>query len=367
MIEKYIYLCDIQYIVYIQRKKHMLFYIDFINYKEGVKMEFRKLISFGRSSYVVSIPKPWVLKNRLKKGDLISVDGEGGGLVLSLNNSHALIEPKEITIDAEKKEIDLIRAEIVSAYLNNYGTINISSSSIEQNSMEIKNILRNLTGMEVMEQTSQRIVAKDLVNESEISLKTLIRRMDIITRAMMEDTILCYRGHCNYESIHNRDFDVNRLYFLGYRVLKNAMKNPRIAKSLGIDSWQLHSDIITILRLEKIADRQKRIARYLSTANFERATLAELDKIHTDISEAYNEVMKSYYNQDKKAAIGIEVTNKDRTAVCDKFLERYTNMHASTKSKTANSNLVAIAKIVENLKATAVEVRNTARTVLCYE
>ena len=145
MIEKYIYLYDILYIVYIPRKKRMLFYIDFTNYKEGVKMEFRKLISFGRSSYVVSIPKPWVLKNRLKKGDLISVDGESGELVLSLNNNHALTEPKEITINAEKKEIGLIRAEIVSAYLNNYDTINIFSSSIEQNAMEIKNILRNLT------------------------------------------------------------------------------------------------------------------------------------------------------------------------------------------------------------------------------
>ena len=93
----------------------------------------------------------------------------------------------------------------------------------------------------------------------------------------------------------------------------------------------------------------------------------ELDKIHTDISDSYNEVMKSFYNQEKQAAIKIETTNKERTSACDRLLEKYTNTHTSSKAKTNNPNLVAVAKIVENLKATTVELRNLARTVLCYE
>ena len=218
-----------------------------------------------------------------------------------------------------------------------------------------------------MEQTSTRIVAKNLININEISISNIIRRMDIITRAMMEDAILCCRGQCNYDSIHHRDFDVNRLYFLGYRIIKNAMKNPRIAKSLGTEPWQMHSDALMISRIEKIADRQKRIARYLCTTNLDRATLAELDSMYTDLSEAYNDVMKSYYNKDKQGAFQVEITNKERTDECNKILEKYTPLHSSSKSKTANSNLVAVAKIIENLKATAVEIRNTARTVLCYE
>jgi len=264
-----------------------------------VIIDVRKLISFGKGSYIVSMPKGWVEKNNLKKGDLISVSDDGVELVLSAGQQEKKQDSKETSIEAKGKSLGILKSEIVSSYLNGYDTITILLESGSKEVPRIKEIMRNLSGLEIMEQTSTRITAKNLINVNEISIANMIRRMDVITRAMMEDTILCYRGHCNYESIHNRDFDVNRLYFLGYRVLKNAMENPRIAKSLGIDSWQLHSDIITILRLEKIADRQKRIARYLSTANFERATLAELDKIHTDISEAYNEVMKSYYNQDK--------------------------------------------------------------------
>ncbi|MBI2649841.1 phosphate uptake regulator PhoU [Candidatus Woesearchaeota archaeon] len=332
-----------------------------------VNIDVRKLISFGKGSYILSVPKSWIEKNNLKKGDLISVNDEGFELTLSANQQEKKPDFKEISIDSKNKDIEMLKAEIVSSYLNGYDTINILFGNDNKEAPKIKDIIRNLSGLEIMEQTSTRIMAKNLININEISIGNLVRRMDIITRAMMEDAILCCRGNCNYDSIHNRDIDVNRLYFLGYRVIKNAMKNPRIAKSLGTEPWQLHSDTMMILRIERIADRQKRIARYLCTASLDRQTLAELDKVHTDISEAYNEVMKSYYNNDKQISIQTEVTNRDRTMACDKFLEKYTTTHANTKSKTANSNLVAVAKIIENLKATAVEVRNVARTVLCYE
>ena len=332
-----------------------------------VNIDVRKLISFGKGSYILSMPKSWIEKNNLKKGDLISVADDGVELVLSASQKEEKQDSLEINIDAKGKTLELLKAEIVSSYLNGYDTINILFDSHTKEASKIKDITRNLSGLEIMEQTSTRIVAKNLINISEISIKNIVRRMDIITRAMMEDAILCYRGQCLYDNIHQRDTDVNRLYFLGYRVIKNAMKNPRIAKSLETEPWQLHSDTLVIVRLEKIADRQKRITRYLSAANFDRSTLAELDRVHTDISESYNDVMKAYYTKDKQIAFHVDVTNKQRTEPCNKILENYTMLHSNSKNKTNNSNLVVVAKVIENLKATAAEIRNLARTVMCYE
>lgn len=313
------------------------------------------------------MPKSWIEKNNLKKGDLISISDDGFELVLSAGQQDKKTENREISIEARGKDIEVLKAEIASSYLNGYDTINIMFDNNYRDALKIKDVLRNLSGLEVMEQTSTRIVAKNLININEISISNIIRRMDIITRAMMEDAILCCRGQNNYESINQRDIDVNRLYFLGYRVIKNAIKNPRIAKSLGMEAWQLHSDNHSIMHLEKIADRQKRIARYICLANLDRQALAEIDRIYTDISEAYSELMKSFYNRDKQTAIKMETTSRDRTAACDRFLENYTDTHSNAKTKSSNANLVSVAKIVENLKATAVELRNMARTVLCYE
>lgn len=331
-----------------------------------VKIDVRKLISFGKGSYIISMPKSWVEKNSLKKGDLIAVNDGGSELVLSANNQEKITDSREITIDTKSKYLDFLKAEIVSSYLNCYDTINILFDSSYKDVPKIKDILRNLSGLEIMEQTSTRIVAKNLININEISIKNIIRRMDTIARAMMEDAILCCRGQCSYENIHHRDADMNRLYFLGYRVIKNAMKNPRIAKSLGIETWQLHSDTLILIRLEKIADRQKRIARYLINANLKRELMEELDSVHTNISEAYKEVMKSYYIHDKNLAFKIEVTNKERAESCNKLLEKCTLVKKGRENDNMQNN-VAFAQIIENLKATATEIKNIARTVLCYE
>ena len=64
-----------------------------------VKINVRKLIGFGKNSYVVSLPKQWVEKNKLNKGDLISIDENKEGLLLKTNNVELKKEePKTIWI-----------------------------------------------------------------------------------------------------------------------------------------------------------------------------------------------------------------------------------------------------------------------------
>ena len=62
-------------------------------------MEFRKLIAFGKTSFVMSIPKAWVVKNNLKKGDLLSLEEDKDHLIISMNkNNPQIFEPYKINI-----------------------------------------------------------------------------------------------------------------------------------------------------------------------------------------------------------------------------------------------------------------------------
>jgi phosphate uptake regulator len=328
-------------------------------------MDVRKLISFGKGTFIVSMPKQWVEKNNLKKGDLISIDDDGHQLLISASRDGSKTAQKDIEIDAEDKSIDLIRAEIVSSYLGGYDSIAIRFSQDFRQAQQVKEILRNLSGMEIMEQTSTKISARNLISLNEISLPNMIRRMDVITRAMMEDAILCCRGQNLSESIAQRDTDLNRIFYLGYRTIKAAMKAPRTAKMLNTEPWQLHSDAQMMIRLEKLADRQKRIAKFLSDSGLDREAMAGIEKTYSEINEAYNMIMKAYYSSDKKIAYSIEVSSKKRIAQCDLLLERYANRHVS-KSKADNAKLIHFVKIINNLKGTEASISNIARTVLSY-
>lgn len=329
-----------------------------------VVINVRKLMAFGKGSFIMSMPKKWIEKNNLKKGDLISLSEEGSELILSASPGNKKKEPKEMSIDAKEKTLDSLKVEIVSAYLNGYDVITIFIDS-SFDVRKIKEIIRNLSGLEIMEQTSTRLVARNLINFDEIDIANIIRRMDIIARAMMEDSILCAKGQSTYDSINHRDEDVNRLFYLGCRVTKNAMKNPGVAKNFGIDEWQLHSETLMLQRLEKIADNQKRLSRHLCRLSLQKNLLSDLIKIHSEITDAYKEVMKGYYNKDSKTAGNVESTNRALTNSCDLLLQKYSKSFSGAKD--SYSGFMDFAKVIENLKATSVDIRNIARTVLCFE
>jgi phosphate transport system protein len=345
-------------------------------------MDHRKLISFSKGSFVVTMPKAWVDKHKLKKGDTISIEEGSNELVFYAGEKEFKKGEKFISISAEDKKLSMIKAEIVSAYLNNYHTIEIFSKTLEDDAPVIKGILRNLSGLEIIEQTGKRIVANDLLDENSISIQSIIRRMDVITRSMIDDTILCMQGKCSPKSIIHRDTDVNRLYYLGFRMIKNAMEDPMLMNKLKTNPWRISSDRRVLSRIEEIADRQKRISRLTGEAEFRGNTLKGFKEINEDVKKIYYDAMKSYYNNDKKLAYEIEITNRGFIDKCNKFLEKTSeeicsyclkdaNIKSSMKKKDINlfpsKTIVSSSKIAEHIKATITFIKYIARTVLSMD
>ncbi|MFH2028185.1 MAG: phosphate uptake regulator PhoU, partial [Nanoarchaeota archaeon] len=316
-------------------------------------------INFGKGSYIISLPKSWVNKNNLQKGALIGIEEIKTGLMLSADVSATKKEERNITIIADEKVMERIKAEIVSAYLNNYDTIEIISKDLKKNIKEIKEIFMYLAGMEILEQTSTRLVAKDLIDLNEISVTSLINRMDIITRSMISDVLSFTQGNVDYESVQQRDTEVNRLNFLAQRFIKKALSDPQVAKSTTKDPWQLVSDHMVALEIEKLADKQKRIAELLKDTKIGKNELDKLKEIYKTIQQYYLNVMKAYINKDKELALDIELSHEDRFNLCNKFLESY-----YPKKKQSHADFTSVALIIENLKSTISLVKNIARTIL---
>ena len=79
-------------------------------------MDYRKIIKFGNSSHILSLPKDWLRKNKLKKGDLVYISENGNDeLVLSpqLKDEN---QESEITI-TENSSIDELHRKLVSSYM----------------------------------------------------------------------------------------------------------------------------------------------------------------------------------------------------------------------------------------------------------
>ncbi len=314
-------------------------------------MDYRKLISFGKSSFVISLPKDWIHSNKLRKGDLISVENNKDTLTLfaHTNGQDSQIEQR-IVISVDNKSIGEIRREIIPAYINNYKMIIVIGKELKEKAKDIQQILHNLMALEIMEQTSDKILARDFLNMNEISIPNLIRKMDIITRAMISDSKRMFEEDL-YENVFSRDEDVNRLSYLNYRAIRYALRNPIIAsQTYKLTQMELLNLWMLTYHLEAIADEAKRVARYMRKIKLSKKEQQEVLDIFNAIEKTYTDMMKAYYDKDKQLAHEASSAKAKIKEKLNKFYERY-------------SNTKYIGKLTEHLNIIAGNIHDIARSI----
>ena len=84
-------------------------------------MDYRRLIKFGNSSYVVSIPKDWLRKNKLEKGDMVYLNENGNNeIVLSPRIDEIEPESQTVTLDIDHLDESDIERRTISKYIAGY-------------------------------------------------------------------------------------------------------------------------------------------------------------------------------------------------------------------------------------------------------
>jgi len=262
-------------------------------------MEHRKLIKSGKSSLIVSLPNEWVKRNKLDKGDEIYFEEVKSNELILKTDYIEKEKDSKIIINTKGKDDARIEREIMSAYINNYSTIEVIGGikSLQQ----IEEIIHNLIGLDVIEQTSDKIIIKNFLDPGDISLKDSLRRLDTTIRSMMIDTKECISGKMSYEEIYRRDANVNKTRVLIFTLLRNPTMIPKIEKEFENENISSLELWFLTFNMEIIADESKRIAKYSSKlSNNERK---EIRKIYEIIEESYLETIKAFYKKDKELAM----------------------------------------------------------------
>ena len=317
-------------------------------------MEYRKLISFGKSSYVVSIPKPWVIQNKLKKGDHIYIEESGSNLILSKKESCEKKENKRKIIDIDKKSPHWIWREVCSGYILNNHEIVLQGSEIKNKVKELQNVVQNLIALEIMEQTSDTLVAKDFLDMDNVSLLELIQKMDVVTRTMINESCQVFE-ECNYDSINDRDKDVNRLYFLLYRAALFNMENPTKAmKNFKLTPMDMLRSLFMGFYIEVIADEVRRAIRYARMIEGSPEIKKQIKSFLEKMRDYYVGTMKSFYKKDIEAAFKLSDLKMD----FEKDLDKLEN----EVQKIEHLN-----KVVNRLQRLVTNIHNLGRIVYTLE
>ena len=216
-------------------------------------MESRKIIGFGKSSLVVSLPKEWIEKNALKKGDEIFFNLSGDELSLRKNVYESKKPERTAIISADDKSLSDIKRLICAKYINNFNIIEIDGNNISAYSEGIKKYLRSFLVFEIVDENDNKIIAKDYLNLNTLTKNDIIRKMIWMIKSILQD---CNENMAkNYESLMSRDAQINKYYYLMQRYSRFEIENHFIKYSYSRFIEYLNFALF----LKRVGDDLKRI------------------------------------------------------------------------------------------------------------
>ena len=209
------------------------------------KEETRKIQFTGKSSYIVSLPKQWIIDLGLKQGDQVRMTRQGSSALQiypqkfqthSIQNEDATIE-----INVEEESSSIVR-KLISLYFLGFKTINVKPKEgrlkpIQRTSVK-EAVKRMLMGSEIISDSSGGITIQVLVNLLELTVDGAFKRMIHLAKSMLGDAILAVKEE-NFDlaqEVINTDDEVDRFGFYIIRQLKIAIQNEHMLKEMGFEN-----------------------------------------------------------------------------------------------------------------------------------
>jgi len=290
--------------------------------RSKVTEETRKLQFTGGSTYIISLPKRWIDQNQLKKGSVIKLREEEGGLLSIIPTETSIQQDRdEASIKVNPKDSpELIIRKTVSTYLVGYNMIRIRAEKQNQLSTkqrhELKNFSRHmLVGTEIVIDTPEELTLQVLLSYPELSVQSALRRMSIITASMQRDAITALKelDRQHAKEVLTTDNEVDRFNLYIVRQLKTAIQNPRIIKEIGLKTARdcLGYRLVT-KSVERTADHAARIADnvLLIKNKLDPGTGEKLEKMSNLAVSMFETAIEALFRQDYVLAESIvEKTN----------------------------------------------------------
>lgn len=267
-------------------------------------MEQRKLIKLGNSSFAIALPKDWIEKAGLKKGDDIFLERNGNGELAVMPNFKEVIQ-KKIEINTDNNDENSIKKNIRAAYIRGYNLIELKGSAL--NNKFIKKVIEDYPSFEVVESDDKKVVLKDFFDIKEAKFENFVRRIDNDLREMFFTIVGELKkkraDHEILKEINEIDKSINKFYFLCSRIFIKGIDNPSVLNLLKMNGNRLFSNWWISFNLESIGDNLKYAFELINKLSLDKKE--GVNDIIVKLQKNYIKSMESFYQDDQQKSLEV--------------------------------------------------------------
>jgi phosphate uptake regulator len=275
-------------------------------------METRKVQVTGGSTYTVSLPKEWATDNGVSAGSIVEFHSEEELLLLTPRSEEDRVEGT-LDISGMDDDHELARS-VMTMYVSGFDVIRLEAGRITATQRRIiRDATQGLVGLEVIEETSDRVVLQDLLDSSELSVHNAITRMRLVSLTMLADAVeaLVTDDDELAQDVKERDDDVDRLWYMVSRVFRTVLRNPTAANEVGFPRDTCFDFQSSARQLERIADHATKIADLaLEVEKIPERAVDPIRALEAEAREVPEMAMDALLEDDPEAAA--ELANEAR-------------------------------------------------------
>ena len=264
----------------------------------------RRLQRIG-SSILVSLPKEWVVANNLDKSN--EVELETGQDTISISANKEMRPTKELVISYPLPKDENIVADITGAYLLGYDIIQIASKSIipGEDREKIRNSMRRLVGMEIIEEDASNINMQFLLDATTLNPEKILKRMSSIALGMYDDVSngLILDDKSNLQTLSKRDVEVNRQYFLLVRLIRSTLVDKKLANVFNLENIDILDYRVAANLLENAGDTIVELANFIYNSSLSNEHLKKIFDIVQNFNVLAEKSIDAFTKPDRRLAI----------------------------------------------------------------
>ena len=313
-------------------------------------METRKVQSTGRSSCTVSLPREWTEKHDIGGGSVVGLYTLGETLVITPERDESATAERVRIAGLEEGRVS--RA-LVTLYVCGYDNILLEGDDIDaERRASIRQAVNRLTGLEVVDESSDAIRVRSLLDHGEMSTPDVVDRMHAVAGLMLEDAVTAALDDDEVAAadVLEREEDVNRMYAMVLRWFRQCMRDPAANERspLALDT---HFDFHACAKqLERIADHAATIADLAGdTGSIPTTTARSIADLRADARDVIDRAMEAFLCEDPTEATELANAVMDDTAAVN---ERAGRINSRLQDAATDRN-ETVALVVDSISSTA--------------
>lgn len=214
----------------------------------------------------VTLPKFWVVKNKLREKDKVVVEEAGSRLLIRTIEDVSEKKIYRSEIDMQGMSAKILRWELEAAYISGVDEVEvINGVGLPDQMRIIRGIISKLPGFEIVQTSFGRVGIKNIYGQDLLPIRQAIQRLAEMVRQMFAETVGCLTeaNLVQARELIERDDEVDKLNRIIFRQARLIIRHGSRYGDGGVGIEEASYYRSVSMNLERIADHAINLVKYL--------------------------------------------------------------------------------------------------------